>query len=244
MSRLVVLLLMLLPVSLAAEERLVRLHAPEALVETGLMKHILPRFTLKTQVRVTLVPEPEAADMVLGDEGRPVFRGQGTTWRMALRAETPHSRRFADWLTSDIGRRTIYGYAPDGAELFGPVQVQEVAAPVAEVSGDAVLGRDVARLKCARCHAVDDATRMTAIGSTPSFFVLRSFGDWETRFTLFYRLAPHGAFTQVAEITAPFPEDRPSPIVPIEMTLEEVEAVTAYVAGLPVADLGKPLEAK
>jgi hypothetical protein len=122
--------------------------------------------------------------------------------------------------------------------------VQEAAAPVVEVAGDAVLGRDVAKLKCARCHAVDDATRMTAIGSTPSFFVLRSFGDWETRFTLFYRLAPHGAFTQVAEVTAPFPEDRPSPIVPIEMTLEEVEAVTAYVAGLPVADLGKPLEQK
>ena len=41
-----------LPISVLADERLVRLYAPEALIDTGMMRHILPRFTLKTQVRV------------------------------------------------------------------------------------------------------------------------------------------------------------------------------------------------
>jgi hypothetical protein len=82
---------------------------------------------------------------------------------------------------------------------------------------------------------------MNAIGSTPSFFALRSLSDWEARFAAFFALNPHPSFTQVTGVTEPFAEDRPPPIVPITLSLEDLEAILAYVAALEAADLGAPL---
>lgn len=236
-----VLWISLLPIAAQANDRLVRLYAPDVLVETGLMKFALPRFSLKTQVRVELIDDPSQADMVLGDTGRALFQGAGQTWHMQLRRKDhPGTKRFAGWLTSDVGQRTIIGFAPDGEALFAPPEevVQEVVA--VEMDGDAVLGREVSQTKCRRCHRVDE-DRMSGIGSTPSFSVLRSLPDWEERFSAFYVLNPHPSFTIVEDITPPFPADRPSPIVPILMTLDEVEAVLAYVAAMDAAELGAPL---
>ena len=42
----------------------VRLYAPPVLVETGVFQYVLPRFSLKTQVRVELVEDPGAAQVV------------------------------------------------------------------------------------------------------------------------------------------------------------------------------------
>ena len=70
---LLIFFMMSLPISVLADERLVRLYAPEALIDTGMMRHILPRFTLKTQVRVELAAAPEQADMVWGEEGSALF---------------------------------------------------------------------------------------------------------------------------------------------------------------------------
>lgn len=224
-----------------AEDRLVRLHAPDALVQTGLMQHILPRFSLKTRVKVDLVPEPQA-QMVLGDTGRALFEGAGQVWHMDVRDEGhPGVQRFADWLTSEVGRNTVTSFAPGGTAPFTLPQKQERAVAAVQYDGDAALGHAVSLKKCTRCHAVDAATRGAGIGSTPSFSVLRSLPDWEGRFAAFYALNPHPAFTQVAEVTPPFPVERPSPIVPIELTLEEVEAVLAYVATMKAAALGAPL---
>lgn len=238
----VILALTLLPMAAQADDRLVRLYAPEALVETGLLKFILPRFSLKTQVRVELVAAPSQADMVLGDTGRALFHGAGQTWHMDLRRpDHKGTKRLADWLTSEVGERTVTGYAPDGDALFGPPKqvVQEVA--VVEMDGDAELGLEVSRSKCIRCHRVDDENRMSGIGSTPSFAVLRTLPDWQERFSAFYALNPHPSFTVVEDVTPPFPEDRPPPIHPVTMTLDEVEAVLAYVAAMEAADLGAPL---
>ncbi|KMW56531.1 hypothetical protein AIOL_001485 [Candidatus Rhodobacter oscarellae] len=244
MRYLVLLVLLGLPIGVAAQqERLVRLYAPEALVETGLMKHILPRFSLKTQVKVALAETPAAADMVLGAQGRAIFEGAGQAWHMQIVAQDHKpTARLADWLTSDVGRRTIFGFAPDGVALFAPPAAKAVVAVEVEMDGDAQLGHKVSRVKCARCHAVDEASRMGTIGSTPSFFILRAFEDWDARFSGFYLLKPHPAFTQVEDVTDPFPEDRPSPIVPIEVTLDELEAILAYVQALAPADLGAPLQ--
>lgn len=230
------------PLGVRANEKLVRLHAPSSLVETGLMQHILPRFTLKTRVRVELIADPASADMVLGGAGRALFEGAGQLWHMALNSPG-HSgtERFADWLLSDVGRRTVTGFAPEGVALFsGPPAVDRDTA-TAEFDGDAVLGRAVSRAKCIRCHAVDDESRMSDIGSTPSFSVLRSLPDWEARFSAFFALNPHPAFTLIEGVTPPFPPERPSPIIPIALTLEELDAVMAYVAAMAPADLGAPL---
>lgn len=242
--RLLFLIVMLtaLPLAAAAEDRLVRLAAPQALIDTGVFKYILPRFSLKTQVRVQLVPENDAPQIAFGTEGRPLFQQSDTVWHMAVHdPEHPGTKRFSDWLTGEIGQNTIMAYAPDGSALFTPPQVQEREAAVIEFDGDAGLGHKVARSKCTRCHVVDDQTRGAGIGSTPSFAVLRSLGDWQDRFQIFYVLNPHPAFTIIEEVTPPFDESRPSPIVPIELTLDEVEHVLAYVAAMEPADLGAPL---
>ena len=226
-----------------ANDKQVLLHAPTALVETGLMKHILPRFSLKTQVRVSLSDDPNAADLRFGEAGTALFQGQGTTWRVeVMRPDHAGTKRFVDWLKSDIGQRTIAAYAPDGEALFGPPAAEARKVVEIAVDGDAEQGHKVSRSKCTRCHAVDDATKGWGIGSTPSFAVLRALPDWEERFTAFYALNPHPSFTQVIEVTEPFPIDRPSPIAPIELTLEELEALMAYVTAMAPANLGKPLE--
>lgn len=240
---LLILCLGLTPGAGLAEGKHVRLYAPPDLVETGLLKYILPRFSLKTQVRVTLSDSAADADMVLGDSGRALFEGAGRQWHMeVVSPEDPDALRFADWLMSDVGRNTILGFAPDGEALFGPPSAQKAETAAVEPDGDAGLGHEVARAKCTRCHAVDDESRMAGIGSTPSFAVLRSLPDWEYRFSAFYVLNPHPSFMVLEGIDPLFSDERPPPIVPVEMTIEEVEAVVAYVAAMPAANLGAPLQ--
>ncbi|WP_349539031.1 hypothetical protein [Sagittula sp. NFXS13] len=241
---LLILALAVLPFKVAAQERQVLLFSPPALVETGVMSYILPRFKLKTQIAVQLVDDPAQAQVVLGDAGTPVFEGAGQVWAFQVTQPGGWTDRFAGWLAGEIGRDTILSYAPDETAVFRPPP--KVAQPVVEVDlvGDPALGLQVSRLKCARCHAVDEDTRLTDIGSTPSFALLRGFADWQARFIGFYALNPHPAFTQIDEVTPPFDAARPSPISPIRMTLEEVEAVLAYVGGLPPADLGAPLQSQ
>ncbi|MEL0438090.1 hypothetical protein [Phycobacter sp. K97] len=232
---------------LRAEDRLIRMAVPESLVETGFLKHLLPRFSLKSQVRVQLVAPGEAAEAALGTDGgagaKPVFQEAESLWHITvLDGEHPGTRRFVDWLSSEIGARTITAYAPGGVQMFTLPEVR--AAVVEEVSfeGDAELGQSLSRSMCGRCHAVADDMHLNDIGSTPSFFVLRTLPDWDYRFQAFYALNPHPAFTQVADVTEPFPEDRPSPIVPVAMTLDDLEAILAYVSSLEPADLGAPLQ--
>ncbi len=242
-KRIFMVVLICLPGAVWADDRLVRLHADPALSESGLLKHILPRFSLKTQVRVEKVDDTDLADLILGQTGRALFSGLGQTWKMDVPgAGHPGTDKLATWLKSDIGQRTIASFAPDGEALFGAPEEEEAVAVVLEFDGDPEAGHKVSREKCTRCHAVDDATRGWGIGSTPSFSVLRALPDWEGRFAAFYALNPHPAFTQITEVTDPFPVDRPSPISPIELSLDELEALLAYVGAMRAADLGKAFE--
>ncbi|AKO99890.1 MAG: hypothetical protein RID15_06970 [Marinovum algicola] len=241
--RLMIMLLILgLPLGARAEDRLLRLYAPEALAATGVLDYILPRFSLKTQVKVQRVADPEAADMVLGDAGRALFEGAGQVWHMALATDDADAARFADWLTSDVGQRTALAYAPDGVALFSEASKAEAEPVEVSFDGDARLGHEVSRAKCRRCHAVDEASRMSTIGSTPSFGILRSLPDWNERFAAFYLLNPHPAFMIIDGVTEPFSDQRPPPIVPIEMSLDEVEALLAYVSAMQAKDLGAPIQ--
>jgi len=88
---------------------------------------------------------------------------------------------------------------------------------------------------------VDNQTRMSGIGSTPSFAVLRSLPDWDSRFAAFFALNPHPAFTIIPDVTPAFTAQRPSPIVPITLSLDELEAILAYAASIAAADLGGAL---
>ncbi len=242
LKRVFAIVLICLPLAAFADDRVVRLHAPQALVETGLLEHILPRFSLKTQVRVTQLPETAEVDVRIGQTGEPLFEGAGQVWRLeVLNPDHAGTVRFVDWLRSEVGRNTVAAFAPEGQTLFAPVDADAADAEVVAITGDAALGHEIALAKCLRCHAVDAATRRSGIGSTPSFGVLRAMPDWETRFRDFYALNPHPAFTQLVGVTDPFNADRPSPITPVQLTPDELEALLAYVATMPAADLGAPI---
>ncbi|WP_246162238.1 hypothetical protein [Roseovarius faecimaris] len=229
-----------LPGIATAQDKALTLAVPEALVETGLLKHILPRFSLKTGIRITLAED--AAEATLGTQGMAVFRQGEVIWHLS-HGEDADAQTFADWLTSDVGKRTVEGFAPEGVALFSAdVAVEEVVTEVV-LTGDAVLGEEVSLRQCGRCHVVGEKNRMSAIGSTPSFALMRTFPDWLARFEGFYLLKPHPAFTQIPGVTDPFPENLPSPIAPIEVTLDELQAITAFVSAIAPADLGGMVDA-
>ncbi|KKL96084.1 hypothetical protein LCGC14_1848020 [marine sediment metagenome] len=84
---------------------------------------------------------------------------------------------------------------------------------------------------------------MKGLGSTPSFALLRVFDDWQQRFTEFHALNPHPAFTLIDEVSPPFDPDRQPGIAPLRMTLDDLDAIIAYVATMEPADLGAPMVA-
>lgn len=216
------------------------LTVPDDIAESGLWDYALPRFTLKTRVRVDLGPDGAVRIEARGD-GRPVFTAAGVTYTMTA-TDDDAAERFADWLTSDIGRRTIESYSPETGPAFTAADVVATRSAAATFDGDAVEGAELSLTLCGRCHVVGEVNRMNSIGSTPSFGVLRTFPDWSGRFQAFFALNPHGAFTQVEGVTPPFPIDRPSPIAPVEMTLDDLDAILAYVAAMEPADLGAPIQ--
>jgi len=107
---------------------------------------------------------------------------------------------------------------------------------------DIAPGEKLAIYACGRCHVVSERNRYGGIGSTPSFAAMRNLPDWEARFRAFYTLNPHPAFTQVTGITEPFPEHRPSPIAPIEVTEDEIARIVEFARGVTPKDLGAPLK--
>ncbi len=229
----------------AAQSKSFRLSAPEDLVNSGFLKHLLPRFSLKTQIRIELVDEgaPAEAALSAGGAGQPVFEGLDRMWSLAvLDADNVHLARFTDWLASEVGQKTIGSFQPEGKPLFVAALGQQVAVEAVVLPGNAQEGEKLSVLHCGRCHMVNEATRMSTIGSSPSFAVMRSFSDWQARFEAFFVLKPHPAFTIIDGVTPPFDISRPSPIAPVEMTLEDLEAILAFVSQIPPADLGAPIQ--
>ena len=224
-----------------AEEAELTLAVPSALDAPGFMQYLLPRFSLKTSIRIERVSEDDAAIMAFGETGTPVFTGLEQTWHLSHDGDA-RAQRFLDWLTSDVGVRTIESFvAADGTAFTAP-QIKEVAVAASEFSGDAALGQTLSMKKCGRCHVINDSNRMKGMGSTPSFPLLRTFADWEARFATFHILKPHASFTQIEGVSEPFDPALPPPIVPVSMTLDDLDAILAYVAGIAPADLGAPLQ--
>ena len=234
-----------------AAERRITVAASQELIESGFTKHLLPRFSLKTGIRISpvaLAPGVEA-DVLLGPrgavgEGRSVFRGGDVLYlaRATEGGRTKLSERFLDWLASQIGQRTVAAFAPEGKQLFAPAAGAKVEAAAPAVTGDVMAGERLALVHCGRCHVVGPKNRMAGIGSTPSFAMLRGLGDWERRFRAFFTLNPHPAFTQIPNVTPPFDKARPPPIAPVEITLADLDAILAYAASIAPADLTAPLK--
>ncbi len=225
------------------ETRHFTLSLAEEISASGLVDYILPRFALKTGRRASIVTADADARLVVADGTAPVMARGDVVFALVLERENDAAKRFADWLASEIGQNTVAAFEPaDGLRFGPPPEVAVAVAPVIE--GDAGLGREVAEAHCARCHRIAPEMRGMTLGSTPSFAALKTLPDWTERFTAFYALNPHPSFLLVEGVSPPFDPSRPPPIVPVEVTLEEVEALLAYVAKVPAADLGADIESR
>lgn len=216
------------------------LVAPDEVNDSGLLQHILPRFSLKTGIRVIA---DDAGVLVLetAPPGDPVFARGGVVYHLRIGDNAKHER-FRNWLLSDIGKNTVESFTPEqGAPFSARFEVAAIQQDLV-IDGDTARGEKLSMTHCGRCHVIGPQNRMNGLGSTPSFAVLRAMPDWSERFEAFFALNPHPAFTQIDGLTPPFDPTRPSPIHPVEMTLEELEAILSFVSVIKAADLGAPLQ--
>jgi len=223
-----------------------RLSAPAEFTDTGLLDYLLPRFSLKTGIQVTLVGEGDAAEAAFNrsDNGTAVISGPQYTWYLLLSDEpgVTHADRFLQWLTSDAGSGTIVSFRPQGSALFAALPQDSSAANSPILEGDIALGEELSQKYCSRCHAVGVQNRMGAFDATPSFAVLRGISDWEHRFRTFYALRPHPAFTRIEGVTKPSGTEGPRQNAPLMLTQAELDAILAYVSSVEPADLGAPIQ--
>lgn len=223
-----------------AQERTLKLEAAETLKDSGFLQHILPRFALKHGIRVGLGTPGDLRLSATGDT--PVFIGMGQVWHLEQLSTSPQAERFADWLRSDIGLRTVEGFTGPDGQPFERTTGPEVAEAPLVLTGDAAAGLLLSRRLCGRCHVVSEADRMQGIGSTPSFFALRSFSDWDERFLAFYVLNPHPSFTRISDLGMQLNPQHKAAIVPLDLSLDDLDDIVTYVADLPAADLGAPIQ--
>ncbi|RMH48522.1 MAG: hypothetical protein D6688_01875 [Alphaproteobacteria bacterium] len=208
---------------------------------------------------VCLLPEGEVAEEVissgLGTDRRRVFHIEtedgepvanylvvliGPEGRQDARAD--NARLFIDWLSSDIGRRTIEAFKPADGARYVPGAAVIAPRAVAERPGDPARGMEIAHRVCGRCHVVSERNKFGGIGSTPSFAALRTIPDWEERMRTFFARNPHPSFVQIEGITEEFEIDRPPHVHPVEITEDELNDIIAYVASIEPKDLGAALQ--
>lgn len=227
----------------AAAEGLTLRMSP-AMIEAGFDKQILPRFKFKHRIDVTPVTDGEA-DMVFGAEGTRVFQAiAGGETRLHIATDDPGAQTFLKWLKSASGKSAVEGFKPEGVQIY----TTELAAVVVEApevfDGNTQDGSKLALQHCGRCHVIDKRNRMGGIGSTPSFAALRGRENWSDLFRAFFVHNPHPSFTQVEGVTEPFDPNRQIHVAPVEITLEDVEAITAFVATMEPKQLGRPVQSK
>ncbi len=247
-----------------AEARTLVLAVDRAVVASGLADWLVPRFALKHGVRPTVVTaapdrlgaEAPGADAVIApdaaigavagaEDARPAFHlDGGEAWSVAVLAEGEAgdaARLFRDWLTGDVGRRTVASFPGPPHYLPGAgSDAAEEDRPA--IPGAAGPGERLALVHCGRCHVVGPANRMGGIGSSPSFAALRAIPGWEEKFAAFWTANPHPSFTQVEGMTEPFA--RTPHIAPIELTLEEARAIASYAATIAPKDLGRAVQSR
>lgn len=232
-----VLLIALFTQPALAQDEPTPVRAAPALIESGLMQRLGALFRFRTRERIEAIESGEAAIAIeAAGEADAFFEARDGEARYRVTGQGA----FVDWLRSEAGKRALAGYRTDGAPLYRLV----VARPEPKVERAAVKdhpGEPLALRHCGRCHVIGPMNKFGGIGSTPSFPALRTIPHWEEKFAAFWTYNPHPAFTQVAEVTPPFPDHRPSPIAPMELTLEEVELIADYAATIPPADLGQPV---
>ncbi len=222
------------------------LSTASELAESGFLKFIMPRFSLKTRIEPRLETNANRAEVFWDtDSGHPVMQGMGQVFYLRIgSSETPEgqkAQRFADWLASDVGLRTIEQFSVDGEQVFYIIEPETITETEVVFTGDIDRGETLSFTNCARCHVIGKRNLMKGIGSTPSFGSLRGLPDWQERFMTFYLRPPHPAITQIKDITEPFDPAHPPTIKPLVLTERELEDILTFAASVEAVDLGAPL---
>ena len=208
----------------------------------GFDKQILPRFRFKHRIGIVPVTEGDA-DMAFGAAGSQVFtRIGGDPIHLAILTESDEARIFLDWLRSAPGKAAIESFAPEGKQVYTTEKTVVKVETRETFDGDEEKGSRLAIVHCGRCHVVDERNRMGGIGSTPSFAALRGRSNWSDLFRAFFTENPHPSFTQVEGVTEPFDPNVAVHVAPVEITLDDIEAITAFVATLEPKDLGRRVQ--
>lgn len=231
----------------AAQGKDFSLGSAAFLVESGFLKHLLPRFSLKTGIKIELLDTDADAQVVFTTDaiGRPLMQGAGQVFSIVqpdtegVRGEK--AQAFVDWLVSDVGKRTITQFTIDGEQVFTLFKTAKAKEDSLVFEGDVALGASLSLKHCGRCHVIGEANRMNGIGSTPSFALLRSLPDWSERFASFYTRRPHPAITRIDDVTEPFDPARPPSIYPLYLQGDDLLAILAFVNQIEPADLGAAL---
>ncbi len=245
MIRSIVFALALLP-ALPTFAQDLTLLMPEEMVSQGFHKQILPRFTFKHRIDIAPVTSGEA-DIALGSDGDRIFQViDGDEIRLDILTSNTEAaakaKVFQDWLRSGPGKAAIEGFKPDGTQVYTTEKVVVVVKEVETFDGDKVDGSRLALVHCGRCHVVDERNRMGGIGSTPSFAAIRGRPHWPDLFRAFFVHNPHPSFTQVEGVTEPFDPNKAIHIAPMNVTMDEIEAITAFVATIKPKELGRPVK--
>lgn len=230
-------------VHVRAQDPDLSLALPKDMIANGFAKHLLPRFGFKTRIRILPTDDRSGSDIaVTMDQGDPVFQSDGGTFHLLTLTDDTSKltkiAKFRAWLESQPGQDALTGFQPDGVAIYWPVAKEAPAETVEMLEGDSDAGAKLALVHCGRCHVVDHRNPFGGIGSTPSFSALRGRIGWADLFLAFWSANPHPSFTQVSGVTEPFDPARPPHIAPIELSLEDIDAITAYVGTIEPKNLG------
>ena len=147
---------------------------------------------------------------------------------------------FVDWLVSGlVGQQLLtLSWMVHGSRFQRPPKkLLRLRWPLSEIFR---MARVVAR-PCRRCHKVDRADKYAGIDNAPSFHAMRSFDDWYIRFSTFYAVSPHKALISVEG--SGIEKDRALiTIAPIDLKMDDINDIVAFVHSLTPLDLGKPIQ--
>lgn len=262
------------PALALAQAKNMTLAVDHRLEASGLIPYIVPRFALKTGIRVSVLAASNGDFDILASDGtadaligpHQVARalsdnGSGSGLRQVFYTEDDaHGGAFALLLLpggsgNDHAVRFAEWIVSEVGQrtiaAFESVEVVYMPGALAVAAPEVVLpkgnideGERLSHFHCGRCHVVSDKNRFGGIGSTPSFPALRTIPNWEERFRNFWALNPHPSFTQVEGITEPFDPARPPHIAPVVITDEDLSAIVAYASSIRPRDLGADVRSR
>ena len=219
----------------------------ETVIPSELIQYVVPRFSLKTRIRFDQVESSGDIQLVTvrpetGAEVMKLVSGE-TVYITAAGGAVKSSdyRAFVDWLVSEPGRATIADFELDGQQIAIPTAADEAAPIEMVIVGNIDHGRELSRDHCRRCHKVDRADKYAGIDNAPSFHAMRTFDDWYIRFSTFYAVSPHKALISV-EGSGIEKNRALITIAPIDLQMDDINDIVAFVHSLTPLDLGKPIQ--